>query len=537
MSSKLDKRTEQTTEENYLYIRVSTSDQASGAETQITITKEYASKLNKPITKVYQDIAISGVKADRKAFNELKEDLKKRQFGTVNVFVYDVTRIAREMGIGVEFIKTTIEENGAKIFSPISGEIDYKTPVGRMMYHQFLSMADFERSMINERTKNGQKSLLKLGVYPFSSIPFGYKRPKKGLLVRDEPLASVIEKALEKYVNNELESLKEVAHYMTERGYKMTYKRLSTLLHSNKLLCGILDYPEYDVLEKTGNWTPVISPSTYDKVMNKLTNKHTNGYNINIESDFTFRRLVSCAECGKALSAGYSTNRVGDKYGYYFCLNSKCYYHRKNIKKADLESSILNIINATKINIPLERIKYDFDFFFGLKDSERKQSLERYQSELLSNQARQRKTAEKLLNTESQAVIQICENELEKLTLEAINIQAVTDELNKNNLLADKELYWSKIEKVAENLTNTSLIFEKADYSGKRQLVKDLFQLPITYHYATGLRTLKKAHLVDFLVDFDVNLNLVAEKGERLNIDCNQIERLINLVKEQIELH
>jgi DNA invertase Pin-like site-specific DNA recombinase len=100
---------------------------------------------------------ISGSKAQRP---ELKALLKQLRHGdVVTVTKYD--RLSRSLQDLLTIVEV-IQKNGAG-FRSLAEDIDTTTPAGRLVFHVFASIAQFERERISERTKEGLVAARKRG--------------------------------------------------------------------------------------------------------------------------------------------------------------------------------------------------------------------------------------------------------------------------------------------------------------------------------------------------------------------------------------
>ena len=130
------------------YARVSTDDQkldgqldalkAAGAE------KTFADK-------------ITGTARSRPELDRLFDQL--RQGDVITVTKYD--RLARSLRDLLDIVDA-IQARGAG-FRSLAEDIDTTTPAGRLVFHVFASIAQFERERISERTKEGLAAARKRG--------------------------------------------------------------------------------------------------------------------------------------------------------------------------------------------------------------------------------------------------------------------------------------------------------------------------------------------------------------------------------------
>ena len=130
------------------YARISTSDQTLDGQTD-ALTAAGAER-------TFAD-TISGTKRERPELAQLLDQL--RPGDVVTVTKYD--RLARSLHDLLDIVKT-IEEQGAG-FRSLAEDIDTTTSAGRLIFHVFASIAQFERERISERTKEGLQAARKRG--------------------------------------------------------------------------------------------------------------------------------------------------------------------------------------------------------------------------------------------------------------------------------------------------------------------------------------------------------------------------------------
>lgn len=92
---------------------------------------------------------ITGTARSRPELARLLEQL--RQGDVITVTKYD--RLARSLRDLLDIVDT-IQAHGAE-FRSLAEDIDTTTPAGRLVFHVFASIAQFERERISERTREG----------------------------------------------------------------------------------------------------------------------------------------------------------------------------------------------------------------------------------------------------------------------------------------------------------------------------------------------------------------------------------------------
>src|SRR5438045_5949542 len=125
---------------NIGYARVSTSDQT------LDLQKDALEKIG--CTKIFTDTA-SGSKTERKGLAEALAYVREGD----TLVVWRVDRLGRSLKHLIETITTL---NNRKIgFKSITENIDTTTSGGKLIFHIFGALAEFERDIIRERTKAG----------------------------------------------------------------------------------------------------------------------------------------------------------------------------------------------------------------------------------------------------------------------------------------------------------------------------------------------------------------------------------------------
>ena len=130
------------------YARVSTDDQ--NLDSQLDALKAAGA------LRIFSD-KISGSLRKRPELDRLLDQL--RDGDVIVVTKYD--RLARSLRDLLDIVEV-IKERGAG-FRSLAEDIDTTTPAGRLVFHVFASIAQFERERISERTKEGLEAARKRG--------------------------------------------------------------------------------------------------------------------------------------------------------------------------------------------------------------------------------------------------------------------------------------------------------------------------------------------------------------------------------------
>src|ERR671918_3134384 len=122
------------------YARVSTQDQT------LNLQRDALQKIG--CTKIFTDTA-SGAKAERIGFEEALDYVREGD----TLVVWRLDRLGRSLK---HLIETITRLNNRKIgFKSITEHIDTTTSGGKLVFHIFGALAEFERDIIKDRTKAG----------------------------------------------------------------------------------------------------------------------------------------------------------------------------------------------------------------------------------------------------------------------------------------------------------------------------------------------------------------------------------------------
>lgn len=122
------------------YARVSTKDQ--NLSLQIDAFKKESCKV------IYQE-KVSSAKTDRQELRKMIDQLREGDI----VVIWKLDRLGRSLRDLIN-IMTEIQDKGAGLKS-LNDAIDTTTPHGKLTFHLFAALAEFERDIIRERTKAG----------------------------------------------------------------------------------------------------------------------------------------------------------------------------------------------------------------------------------------------------------------------------------------------------------------------------------------------------------------------------------------------
>lgn len=159
-----------------IYCRVSTDEQDAGK--QETELRDFCSNRGYEIFKVYVDV-ISGSKDSRPDLNVMMQDGYEHKFDAVVIWKLD------RLGRSVQHLVDIVHKFNLWKINLIckTQDIDTTTPNGKLLFHIFGAVAEFERDLIRERTKMGLKKAKNVGKRGKDKTP----RKRGGYILRHNP--------------------------------------------------------------------------------------------------------------------------------------------------------------------------------------------------------------------------------------------------------------------------------------------------------------------------------------------------------------
>jgi site-specific DNA recombinase len=165
------------------YIRVSTDEQAKegvSLENQEAKIRSYCDLKDLELLEIVQDAGISAKNLRRPGAQKVIELARKKQVDAV--VVYKLDRMFRST---VDALETTRQfDTWGVSFHSIAENLDTKSAMGKFFFTLTAALAEMEREIIGERTRDVlQRKKANGEVY--GNVPFGYKRFKGKLLAND----------------------------------------------------------------------------------------------------------------------------------------------------------------------------------------------------------------------------------------------------------------------------------------------------------------------------------------------------------------
>ncbi len=139
------------------YLRVSRADQDLAL--QDDETSSFASQRNWEIVATYEDQGVSGAKDRRPGLDRMLADARRGRFDAIVVWKSD--RLFRSLKHLVVTVNDLADQGVG--FASVTEPIDTASPAGKLVLHLLGSLAEFERSLIRERTSAGMQAARRRG--------------------------------------------------------------------------------------------------------------------------------------------------------------------------------------------------------------------------------------------------------------------------------------------------------------------------------------------------------------------------------------
>jgi len=352
-----------TQNKSVIYTRISSVSQVkkgSGLASQETRCREFSRAKGYSVERVFSDSAVSGSITRRSGIQDMLAFLHAQSDGdSYVVIIDDISRIARDIQAHYE-LRAAISDTGARLESP---SVEFGEDSDSILVENLLaSVSQHQRQKNAEQTKNRMRARMQNGYWPFIA-PLGLKFEAKAgrgkVLMRDEPVATVIQEAIEGFACGHLQTQAEVKRFLESnpifpknRYGKVTDETANRIL--NRLLyAGMVESADWGVSLREGQHDGLVSYETFLKVQDRLKQKSYAPARATINNDFILRGTVLCGDCGHPLTACWSKSKTGKKHPYYSYFKKGCDSYRKSIKRDQLEGDFEALLEAITPSKPL----------------------------------------------------------------------------------------------------------------------------------------------------------------------------------------
>ncbi len=475
------------------YCRVSSAKQVKeghGLSSQETRCREYARHKGYEVIETFFDEGISGSLIERPGMQSMLGFLRKRKGEIIAVIIDDISRLARGLEAHLD-LRTSIGAAGGKLESP---SIEFGEDSDSILVENLLaSVSQHQRQKNAEQVKNRMRARVMNG-YWTGKAPYGYRyksMPNHGkLLVRDEPLASIVQEALEGYACGRFETRPEIKYFLEShavfpRGYngRVHYQRVDDMLN-NALYAGYVHFPRWDVHFQPGKHEAIISLETWQKVQDRLKGQAKAPARVDVHDDFPLRGFVVCACCGQPMTACWSRGRK-KAYPYYLCQTKGCSEYKKSVRKEKLETEFEILLKSLCPSEDMFKIAVE-----ALKDHWREGEKNLGQESMLAKkelaevEKKVGQLMDRIVSTDSPSVIKAYEEHIKNLEMRKAGLAEIAKNCGRP-LKPFDQTYRTAL----EFLRNPQKLWVSERIEDKRIVLKLVFAKPLEYCQNGGYRT------------------------------------------------
>ncbi|SMX30815.1 recombinase family protein [Octadecabacter ascidiaceicola] len=321
-------------------------------ESQETRCRQYATAKGYDIAAVFPDTFSGGGDfMQRPGMVALLSFLDAQPHENFVVIFDDLKRFARDREFHF-LLRDSFRKRGAQVEC-----LNFRfedTPEGEFIETILAAQGQLERKQNGRQVSQKMKARLESGYWVFAA-PQGYTYERVAghgkLLVRDEPVASIIQEALEGFAAGRFETQSEVKYFLEQQpafpkdtpSGAIRYEKIIRLM-SRIAYTGHVEYSDWDVSLRKGHHQPIISMETFDAIQQRLKEGSRPPFRKDISADFPLRGFITCDDCGTSLTSCWSTSKSGAKHPYYLCHSKGCESYRKSIRRDVIEGAFAGLI-------------------------------------------------------------------------------------------------------------------------------------------------------------------------------------------------
>ena len=357
----------------YGYIRVSTHDQEEiSPDSQENLLREYATRNNIVILKIFSDLGISGRKAEKRpGFQEMVGLAKGSDHPVDLILVWKFSRFARNQEESIVYKSLLKKQHNVEVVSisePLSDN-----PFGSLIERIIEWMDEYYSIRLSGEVFRGMKENATRGAYQ-ARPPLGYKVMEHGkppVIIPEE--AEIVRMIFNWYVYESI-GFFDIARRLNNLELKTSQgkpfeRRSIEYIIQNPSYCGMIrwnrtenstnrikDKDEWIVTE--GQQPAIITKELFDAAQKRFeTTYRPSGKRPSSTYKHWLSGLLKCPACGRTLTAATMKRANGEKYSYFSCYG----YHKGKCEKPHGISSLVlekEVLACVKESLSSGNISY-----------------------------------------------------------------------------------------------------------------------------------------------------------------------------------
>ncbi len=334
------------------------------------------------------------------------------------------------------------------------------------------------------------------------------------VLVRDEPVASIIQEAFEGMASGRFQSQAEVARFFQSQpdfpkppNGKVTIQAVSRIF-SRPIYGGMVERPEWNVSLRPGKHEGLVSFETYEKVQERLQGRAYAPARADVNADFPLRGAVACDDCGHPMTACWSKSKTGARHPYYMCFHKGCDSYRKSIRRDKVEGEFEVLLDSLRPAEPMLNIaRTMFSDAWEQQRRHTKATLITVKRGIAETEKEIAKLVDRIVGTSSEAVVSAYESQIEKLERQKLVLAE-----NLQNGGQPERPFREMFELSLEFLSNPCNLWKSPLLEDKKTAIRLVFSDRLRYCRNQGFRTPKTSIIFKALEGINTGNFKMAER-------------------------
>ncbi|MEM9100565.1 MAG: recombinase zinc beta ribbon domain-containing protein [Pseudomonadota bacterium] len=315
---------------------------------------------------------------------------------------------------------------------------------------------------------------------------------RRKLLVRDEPIASILQEALEGYASGRFETQVEVKRFLEAQpafpkclpNGEIRNQRIHDYL-TRSVYTGHVEAPKWKVSLRKGHHEPLISYETHLRIQERLRGTAKAPARKDISADFPLRGFITCDDCNTPLTACWSKSKTGKKHPYYLCPTKGCPSYRKSIRRDTLEGAFETLLRKLQPSQNLFRLaKVMLADAWDMQRAKSGETRKQLQSDLKRVEKEIDKLLDRIVESNQPTMIGAYEKRIGKLESEKVLLAEKLEKTGQPTHTLE-ELF----ELALTFLANPWKIWASGGLALKRSVLRLAFCERIAYSRESGFRT------------------------------------------------
>lgn len=330
--------------------------------------------------------------------------------------------------------------------------------------------------------------------------------------MRNEPIASIVQEALEGFASGRLDSQAEVKHFLESKpefpkclpNGEIRNQRVTELL-KRPVYAGYVESEKWHMSLRKGQHEGLISFETHQKIQKRLKEGAYVPARKDISDDFPLRGFVLCGDCDSPMTSCWSKSSTGKKHPYYMCYQKECVSYRKSIRRDQIEGDFEGLLSSMQ---PTKEIitfaKGMFRDIWDVLTAQGQTDKKTLKKQLRQTEHEISQFLDRIVETNTASVITTYERRIANLEAEKLLVE---EKLSKND--KPRASFEKSFELALAFLSNPYKLWRSGKLDIQRTVLKMAFSERPAYIRNSGFRTPQVSEPFRFLENFKLNMTLL----------------------------